>query len=609
MRISACLICKNEENNISKWINNVKQFADEIIIVDTGSKDNTINLIRENGIKPYSFTWNDDFSAAKNYAIDKATGDYIVFTDSDEFFENPAEVRHVIEKVVMNDNTLEAIMVPLYNINEDFHNAEISHFNAIRIFRNKENLRYYGKIHECICHIGMNGDISDLKIYVAGDELRVNHTGYSTSIVKEKLIRNLNLLNDDIDKNGLQDKHYRYLAECFYGLGNYEQALKFSAMAIDSPMQAVGQLGDMYWIAVDCLKELRYPIEEQKAFAEKAINSCSEIPDFYAILGLLLYENNEEEAIDYLYKSLQVYADEKENVYSSNFSQIVNQVQTVVGKILLSNGFSKESKNIFLEVLQTNKWDEYALMGLTDVYDCQGYKELLDYLNEIYNYKNNEENEKLLVSVLENNGAIELVRALRGIEDEKYVLLRENNFDKIEETLPKEIIDDLQKFFLALLGSNLDITSYTVKKQLELLPGNLKDIVLCYHNLLENDKISGFYGEYDAMLVVVLNHDNREIKQRYLGMAVCFTEAEIIATANKARNANLWEEALTLYQQIPENSDYINYNFWLGAGVSLYYLENYEAAAECLEKALITAVNEGKNEAESYLAWCREEMA
>ena len=87
-------------------------------------------------------------------------------------------------------------------------------------------------------------------------------------------------------------------------------------MAIDSPMQAVGQLGDMYWIAVDCLKELRYPIEEQKAFAEKAINSCSEIPDFYAILGLLLYENNEEEAIDYLYKSLQVYADEKENVYS-----------------------------------------------------------------------------------------------------------------------------------------------------------------------------------------------------------------------------------------------------------------------------------------------------
>ena len=99
MRISACLICKNEENNISKWINNVKQFANEIIIVDTGSEDNTLKLIRENGIEPYSFTWNDDFSAAKNYAIDKATGDYIVFTDSDEFFENPAEVRNVIEKV------------------------------------------------------------------------------------------------------------------------------------------------------------------------------------------------------------------------------------------------------------------------------------------------------------------------------------------------------------------------------------------------------------------------------------------------------------------------------------------------------------------------------
>lgn len=610
MKISACLICKNEEKNIVKWINNVKQFADEIIVVDTGSKDNTINLIRENGIKPYSFTWNDDFSAAKNYAIDKATGDYIVFTDSDEFFENPAEVRKAIETVVMNDNALEAIMVPLYNINEDFHNAEISHFNAIRIFKNKEDLRYYGKIHEYICHIGMNGDISNLKIYMADANLRINHTGYSTSLIKEKHVRNLKLLNDDIEKNGLHDKHYRYLAESYYGLGNYKQALKFAFLAMDSKMQAVGQLGDMYWLAEYCAKELQYSIQEQIALLDMAINVCPDIPDFYGLKGLLLWENKDSDAIKYLHEALRIYDESNNKEYSTHFIQILNQVQTIVARYLLENGDKEISRNIFIEVLCDNKWEEDAILGLADCYDCQGYKELLDIFDEIYEYKIDTHNENLLVSILENNGAIELVRALRGIEDKKYVLLREGKIDEIAEQLPKEMVIDLQNFFIALLGTKLDITSYTHKRQLEMLPGNLEKIVLCYHRLLEKNVLPNeLYSEYKAMLTKVLLQHDKSIKKRYLELAENFDEVNIIEIASLAREYGLWEEALLLYQLIPRESIAINCLFWLGAGVCFYNLQNYEAAIECMEKSLIDAKNEAKNEAEAYLTWSREALA
>lgn len=87
MKISACVIVKNEEKNIGQWLNNMRQIADEIVVVDTGSTDNTINILENANITPYHFTWCNDFAAAKNYAIQQATGDWIVFLDADEYFD------------------------------------------------------------------------------------------------------------------------------------------------------------------------------------------------------------------------------------------------------------------------------------------------------------------------------------------------------------------------------------------------------------------------------------------------------------------------------------------------------------------------------------------
>ena len=84
-RLSQCMIVKNEETNIRRALSWAAGIAEEQIVVDTGSTDRTVEIAREMGAKVYSFSWTDDFSAAKNFAISKASGQWIAFLDADEY--------------------------------------------------------------------------------------------------------------------------------------------------------------------------------------------------------------------------------------------------------------------------------------------------------------------------------------------------------------------------------------------------------------------------------------------------------------------------------------------------------------------------------------------
>jgi len=87
IKLSACTIAKNEALNIGKSIDSYKEYVDEIIIVDTGSIDETAKIAEEKGAKVLHFEWKNDFAAAKNFALDNATGDWIIFLDADEWFD------------------------------------------------------------------------------------------------------------------------------------------------------------------------------------------------------------------------------------------------------------------------------------------------------------------------------------------------------------------------------------------------------------------------------------------------------------------------------------------------------------------------------------------
>lgn len=85
--LSVCIITKNEEQNIRRCLECLKSTGFEIVVADTGSTDNTKKIAAQYTDKAYDFPWCDDFGAAKNFAIEKASEPYVMVIDSDEFLE------------------------------------------------------------------------------------------------------------------------------------------------------------------------------------------------------------------------------------------------------------------------------------------------------------------------------------------------------------------------------------------------------------------------------------------------------------------------------------------------------------------------------------------
>ena len=92
--ISLCMIVRDEEGTLRRCLDSVKEVVDEIIIVDTGSRDHTAEIAREFTEKVYEFQWIDDFSAARNYGLERATQDYCMWLDADDVLK-PEEAEKI----------------------------------------------------------------------------------------------------------------------------------------------------------------------------------------------------------------------------------------------------------------------------------------------------------------------------------------------------------------------------------------------------------------------------------------------------------------------------------------------------------------------------------
>jgi len=204
------MIVKNEERNIEKALGWAKSIIYEQIVVDTGSTDRTVELAKQMGAKVYHFEWIDDFAAARNYAMEQATGDWILVIDTDEYFSTEdaekliAHVARVDTDSGLQDSCL-ALGCPAINIDDDGN--PISKSNNIRIVRNLPSIRFNGRIHE---HLDMIGD----KIIWMNDICLI-HTGYSKSELegKNKIRRNIDLLRIELKNDPDNMSLKAYLAD------------------------------------------------------------------------------------------------------------------------------------------------------------------------------------------------------------------------------------------------------------------------------------------------------------------------------------------------------------------------------------------------------------
>ena len=158
--LSLCMIVKDEEKTLARCLNSVKSFIDEIIIVDTGSKDKTKEIAKSFNAQIYDFKWISDFSAARNFSFSKATSDYILWLDGDDFIDD--ENISKIENLLKSLDTKYDYVSGQYILSRNEEGGVNSVLRRNRIVKRTRNFKWIGKVHEYleVYGQGFNGDFA-----------------------------------------------------------------------------------------------------------------------------------------------------------------------------------------------------------------------------------------------------------------------------------------------------------------------------------------------------------------------------------------------------------------------------------------------------------------
>lgn len=146
--ISLCIIVKNEERHIARCLDSMEGLVDEMIIVDTGSTDRTVEIVSGYTPEVYSWPWKDDFSDARNYSFSKATMDYCMWMDADDVLEETEKERFLQLKQSLSPDT-DIVMMKYHTAFDEAGIPSFSYFRE-RWIRNSSRYRWVGAVHEVI---------------------------------------------------------------------------------------------------------------------------------------------------------------------------------------------------------------------------------------------------------------------------------------------------------------------------------------------------------------------------------------------------------------------------------------------------------------------------
>jgi tetratricopeptide (TPR) repeat protein len=210
--LSFCAIVKNEQNNLPRCLQSVRPYVDELIVVDTGSTDETVNIAHQYGAKVSHFAWCNDFAAARNHAISQASGDWILMLDADE----ELIVRSDTFRELLTSSTASiAYALTLRNSNQK--TGSLGGL-FIRLFRNLEGLKYQGRFHETLY---WNQQPLTSHFLEKLKDLEILHYGYSDEqILKQKHInRNIPILEEIRQSEGLSTLQLYHLGQMYSEIG------------------------------------------------------------------------------------------------------------------------------------------------------------------------------------------------------------------------------------------------------------------------------------------------------------------------------------------------------------------------------------------------------
>lgn len=303
MQLSVCIIAKNEEKNIERCLAALKPAGFELVVVDTGSVDRTKDIALRYTDSVYDYVWCDDFAAAKNFAVSKASNDFVMVIDSDEFVEeldkdglgrmlreHPDEVGRIHRR-----NTF--LRKGVGQENREWIN---------RIF-DRRRFHYEGRIHEQITPLG-DGEYKTYRAPVV-----IEHTGYDLTKEerRKKADRNIALLKRELEQLKVEDEQEQapyllyQLGKSYYMTEDYVNACEFFSRGLSY------DLNPKLEYVIDMVETYGYALlnsgqAEQALFFENIYQEFGTSADFQFLMGLI-YMNNArfQEAIAEFFKAVK----------------------------------------------------------------------------------------------------------------------------------------------------------------------------------------------------------------------------------------------------------------------------------------------------------------
>lgn len=443
--LSLCMIVKNEEKYIAKSIDSVKNIVNEIVIVDTGSTDSTLEILKNYNVKLYNYKWENDFASARNFAINKVKSDWILFLDADEILDE-ASKDNLINYI--NRTNLDGCHFIVYNYRAENQNDFTIHY-AFRLFRNNRGYYYKGKIHEQI----YNEKYKNITSKFSNEDIILHHYGYSVEVLekKDKRSRNIPILLDALKENPEDSfnlfnlgneylaqndvntalhhyelsysnfdltKHYSIhllyrMAVCYQYIKKYDKAMRF----VEEGLQHFSPNVDFEYLK-GCLfldtKRYTLAIDSfntclaigDSSSTVKFVNNCGSINPLMALGNLYYALSDYDKALDFYNKILNLNSsdlsilykigtvlnkkyDNKNEVTSSllkyfaSKDYIPNLILT--SHILLKENLINEVKTLIESKTEFNEYkiDEYFLKGIISLYENK-YNESLEYFNKAF---------------------------------------------------------------------------------------------------------------------------------------------------------------------------------------------------------------------------------
>jgi hypothetical protein len=144
-QLSVCLLTRDEERNIERAIRSVEGVADEVVVADAGSTDRTEEIARDLGARVVPFAWDDDFAQGRNFAIGKASGDWVLWLNPDEELLPPGRER--VRPLIDSGGDVFGYLAQVQDVPRGDRLDQFSETWDIRLYRRRPDLRYVGRLH------------------------------------------------------------------------------------------------------------------------------------------------------------------------------------------------------------------------------------------------------------------------------------------------------------------------------------------------------------------------------------------------------------------------------------------------------------------------------